>query len=82
MKEDILTLESEVRAGEALLKPFMRFGKRLRPPTPLAQSRKRASRQLILLPEALRSLSPVPAYPVHISKTIQEMADRLDKQPS
>ena len=82
MKEDQLTLDHEVRAGETLLKPFMRFGKRLRPPTPLAQARKRAARQLILLPEALRSLSPAPAYPVHISKTIREMADRLDKQSS
>ena len=80
IKEDRLTLENEVAAGETLLKPFMRSGKRLSPPTPLEQSRKRAARQLFLLPEALRSLKPAAPYPVHISKKISELADRLDKE--
>ncbi len=79
MQEDHLALNSEVLAGESLLKPCMHQGKRLRPPASLAQHRKRAARQLLLLPEHLRSLKPADPYPVHLSKKIRDLADRLDE---
>ncbi len=82
MQEDHLALENEVLAGEAMLKPCMREGKRLRPPVTLEQHRKRAARQLVLLPEHLRSLKPAEPYPVHLSKKIRDLAERLDKPSS
>jgi nicotinate phosphoribosyltransferase len=78
MQEDHLAMEDESPAGEPLLKPCMRNGKRLNPPAPLEQCRTNAARQLDQLPEALRSLNPAPPYPVHISQKIRDLADRLD----
>lgn len=80
IKEDQLALANEVCAGETLLKPMVRNGKRLSPPTPLENSRKRAARQLFLLPDRLKSLQPADPYLVHISKTITDLADSLDRE--
>jgi len=54
----------------------------LSPPASLKQLRTHAARQLDQLPQALRSLKPASAYPVHISQKIRELADRLDQQSS
>ena len=80
LQEDHLVMEDETLAGEPLLKPCMRQGKRLNPPISLEQCRIHAARQLEQLPESLRSLKPAPAYPVHISQKIRELADQLDQQ--
>jgi nicotinate phosphoribosyltransferase len=80
MQEDHLAMEDESPPGEALLKPFMRQGKRLNPPVPLEQLRTQATHQLDQLPKALRSLKPASAYPVHISQKIRELANRLDQE--
>jgi nicotinate phosphoribosyltransferase len=79
MQEDHLAIEDESPAGEPLLIPCMRKGKRLSPPAPLEQCRTHAARQLEQLPEALRSLDPAPPYPVHVSQKIRELADLLDR---
>ncbi len=80
MQEDHLVIEDESLAGEPLLKPCMRQGKRLNPPAPLEQLRTLAAKQLQLLPEDLRSLKQTSPYPVHISQKIRELADRLDHE--
>ena len=80
MEEDHIVLENEVPAGETLLKPCMRQGKRLNPPAPLTQHQKRAARQLLLLPETLRSLKQELLYPVHISQKIRDLAEHLDRE--
>src|SRR6478752_2863343 len=53
MRGDILSLETESQAVEALIAPVMRAGKRLAPPPTLAQIRERAVRELERLPEPL-----------------------------
>ncbi len=79
MQEDHLAIEDEPLSGEPLMKPYMCQGKRLNPPVPLEQLHKHAARQLDQLPKSLSSLKPAPAYPVHISQKIRELADHLDK---
>jgi nicotinate phosphoribosyltransferase len=80
MQEDHLAIEDESYPGEALLKPFMRQGKRLNPPPSMEQLRTHAAHQLDQLPKELRSLKPASTYPVHISQKIRELADRLDQE--
>ena len=82
MQRDHLAMEDESPSGEALLKPFMRQGKRLNPPASMEQLRTHAAHQLDQLPKALRSLKLAPTYPVHISQKIRELADRLDQESS
>ena len=80
MAYDILTLEEDPQGGQSLIQPFMRAGKRLGPPTPLTDLRKRAAAQLALLPVHLRRLEETPQYPVRISQSLHELARRLDEQ--
>ena len=79
MVEDLLTLEHEAQSGEALLQPVMRGGRRLTPPTPLAQLRAYAATQLARLPEPLRRLRGAPAYPVKITPALADLAHRVDQ---
>ncbi len=79
-QKDILAMVDESINGIPLLHPYMRHGKRLKPPTPLEHSRSYAAQQLSQLPEALLSLQPGPSYPVAISNRIQELAEELDRK--
>jgi len=75
---DSLTLESDQQAGQALLQPVMRRGKRLMRLPTLEQSRRHALSELYLLPAALRDLSPSPSpYPVRISSALETLTKSL-----
>ena len=78
MQADAITVDGDVQAGDALIEPVMRAGRRLRPPEPLAGLRERASRQLAQLPPHLRDLGTQPAYPVRITPAIERLADEAD----
>ena len=80
MKEDHVVLKNESLPGEPLLKACMRQGKRVNPPASLQQLRAHAANQLEQLPKVLRSLKSAPAYPVHISPNIRELAEQLDRK--
>lgn len=80
MKEDVVTLVGEEEAGEALLVPMLRDGKRLRPAEPLEESRRRAAGALASLPEHLRALDVEPRYPVRIARKLEELARTLDAE--
>ena len=56
MRGDILSLENDSQAGETLIAPVMRGGKRLAAAPTLAQIREHAARELAKLPEPLRKL--------------------------
>jgi nicotinate phosphoribosyltransferase len=58
----------------------MRGGRRLAPPTPLAESRARAAAELARLPQASRSLDDAPPYPVTIAPALRALADAVDAQ--
>jgi nicotinate phosphoribosyltransferase len=78
---DTVTLESELRDGEPLLRPVMRGGQRVGPRPTLQQARDVARDQLARLPAPLRRLEPF-AYPVEISEALHRLAAELDRKES
>jgi len=78
--EDWLTLEEEMIAGEALLQPVMRSGRRLTPSPPLSAVRAHASAQLAALPEPLRRLRGAAPYAVRVSDAVKRLARQVDRQ--
>jgi nicotinate phosphoribosyltransferase len=81
MRGDILSLENDSQAGETLIAPVMRGGKRLTPAPALAQIRGHAARELGKLPEPLRKLETGMDYPVEISKALRALTAQMDKKP-
>lgn len=80
MMSDTLTTRHETSAGEGLLVPVMRGGKRLTMPQSLADLRQRAATQLARLPESLRTLDRTEPFPVTVSSSLRESARALDEQ--
>jgi nicotinate phosphoribosyltransferase len=80
MAADTLSLESDTQAGEPLIVPVMRAGRRLAPSPPLADVRARAARNLQLLPEPLRRLQGGAQYPVQIAAPLVELAAEVDRR--
>ena len=74
---DTVALLDEPMAGEALLRPAMRAGRRVPGLPDLAAARAHAAASLALLPEPLRRLEPG-AVPVEISGGIRALAAALD----
>jgi len=78
---DCVTLESAPEPGKPLLVPVMQQGRRVQQPEPLSTMRQRTAAQLAALPQPLRRLETAePAYPVDISRPLQELAEALDRQ--
>jgi nicotinate phosphoribosyltransferase len=77
---DVLTLESDVQDGEALIRPVMRGGRRVEPPIPLARLREQARRYLLQMPEPLRSLERAPEFPVTVSAALRALARAVDER--
>ncbi len=71
---DEVVLERDAAAGERLLAPVLRGGRRIGPIAPLAAIREHAARELSALPEALRALEARTDYEVRISRTIRDLA--------
>jgi nicotinate phosphoribosyltransferase len=78
MAGDVISIEGDAQAGEALLRPVMRGGRRVDPPPSLTQSRQRAAAALRRLPEPLRRLEPGSRYPVEIAPAVRRLADEVD----
>lgn len=78
MSGDVLSLESDAQAGEPLLQPAMRAGRRLAPSPPLAEIRATAARNLARLPGPLRALQPGATYPVKVADTLVRLAAEVD----
>jgi nicotinate phosphoribosyltransferase len=76
---DLLAPAAERHAGEPLLLPVMRAGRRLGAPPSLAEIRALAARELARLPEPLRALEPGASCAVEISPSLVELADALDR---
>jgi nicotinate phosphoribosyltransferase len=77
---DLLTTLDDPAAGEALLAPVMRGGRRLAPPRPLAEIRAHALAQLACLPDAMRSLRGPGTYAVEVSSRLRELAAAVDRR--
>ena len=80
MTGDVLALQDDRRAGESLLLPFMRRGRRLAAPPALADIRKRAAQGLAQLPEPLRHLSDGTTLPVTVAPGLIALAEEVDRR--
>jgi len=79
IERDVVQLEVEPRDGEALLRPCMRGGRRVGAAPTLEESRAYHTRQMALLPAALRVLQPArEAYRVDISPGLRTLAREVD----
>jgi nicotinate phosphoribosyltransferase len=80
MTGDVLALQDDHQAGEALLVPVMRNGQRLAPPPTLADIRRKAAHGLAQLPESLRRLSDGTTLPVTIAPGLIALAEEVDRR--
>lgn len=79
MRGDMLTIESDVQPGEALIQPAMRTGQRLHAPETLDEIRRRVAGQLARLPVRLRELEVRDPYPVTIAPALRDLAAAVDR---
>ena len=79
MAGDVITLESDLQEGTALLQPVMRAGKRLTSPRPLADVRAANADELSRMPEPLRTLREGASYPIRVSQALQDLAGSVDR---
>jgi nicotinate phosphoribosyltransferase len=75
---DVLSVETDAHAGEPLLQPVMRDGRRIAPSPPLSDVRAQVARELERLPEPLRRLEPATPYPVAVAPALQRLAEEVD----
>jgi nicotinate phosphoribosyltransferase len=80
MSGDVISIESDAQAGEALLQPVIQGGRRIAPSPALADCRARAARDLARLPAALHRLVPGSAYPVEVTGALTELAAEVDRR--
>jgi nicotinate phosphoribosyltransferase len=81
MTGDVLALQHDHQAGETLLVPVMRSGRRRAPPPTLADIRQKAAHGLAQLPESLRRLSDGITFPVTIASGLIALAEEVDRRP-
>jgi nicotinate phosphoribosyltransferase len=79
MRGDILSVEGDTQAGEPLIVPVMRGGKRVGPAPGLADVRSRAARDLARLPEKLARLESGTEYPVQVADALVALAHEADR---
>jgi nicotinate phosphoribosyltransferase len=80
MTGDVLSVETDAHAGEALIQPVMRGGRRVGERPTLAQIRDHAARELARLPERLQALDPDADYPAPVSDALVELAAEVDRR--
>jgi nicotinate phosphoribosyltransferase len=80
MAGDVLSVEGDAQAGEPLIEPVMRGGRRLGPAPGLDSLRARAARELARLPAPHRRLEEGAAYPVEVAPALRALADEVDRR--
>jgi nicotinate phosphoribosyltransferase len=80
MNGDVLALQNDRQAGEPLLIPVMRHGRRLAAPPTLADIRQKAAHGLAQLPEPLRRLSDGTVFPVTVAPGLIALAEEVDRR--
>jgi nicotinate phosphoribosyltransferase len=80
MRLDILSLGEDEQAGEPLIEPVVKGGRRLTPQPTLAEIRARAARGLERLPDPLRRLEPGASYPVEVADALKRLAAEVDRR--
>jgi nicotinate phosphoribosyltransferase len=82
MRADILSLDGDSQAGETLIEPVVRAGKRVARAPALAEIRARAARELARLPLPLKRLEPEYEYPTTVSPALKALAAEADRKTS
>jgi nicotinate phosphoribosyltransferase len=83
LEHDVVSVEGDIQAGEPLLVPVMRNGRRLHAPESLQTIRERAAGHLAKLPERLRVLeSAAIPYRVEIAPALRKLAGQVDHAAS
>lgn len=77
---DMIALETEICAGQPLLRLVMQNGRRSGRDAHLAELRDRAERSVAALPKRLTSISEAAAYDVEVSTGVRELAAAVDAQ--
>jgi nicotinate phosphoribosyltransferase len=77
---DLLSLEDHRKAGEPLIQPVIKGGRRLAPSPPLDDIRRHARGELERLPEALRRLTPGATVAVEVADDLVELAAAVDRR--
>jgi nicotinate phosphoribosyltransferase len=80
MAGDVLSLETDIQPGEALLEPVMTAGRRIAPSPSLTEIKARAAKNLERLPEPLRRLGPEADYAVAVAQPLVELAAGTDRR--
>jgi nicotinate phosphoribosyltransferase len=80
MSGDVLALQSDRQAGEPLLVPVMRSGRRVASPPTLGDIRQRAAHGLTQLPEPLRRLTDEATLPVTVAPGLIALAEEVDRR--
>jgi nicotinate phosphoribosyltransferase len=79
MAADTLSTADDDHPGEPLVVPVMRRGQRLAAGPALTDIRRHAARNLELLPEGLRRLTPGAPYEVHVADRLSALAAEFDR---
>jgi nicotinate phosphoribosyltransferase len=79
--QDLLTLASETGECEALIRPVMRGGKRLKPAEDLDAMRARLTDQLEGMAPGVKLLKDPSPYRVRVSDRLRELAEEVDRRP-
>ena len=79
MAGDVLTVEGDAQAGEPLLVPILRAGRRVEPLPSLAEIRRHALTQLRRLPEPLRRVEDGWRYEVRVAPALESLAAEADR---
>ncbi len=81
MVEDVIALDGETVAGEPLMRPVMRGGRRVAVLPSLEEVRAHAARELARLPDVLRRPEPArDAYPVRLSPGLAALVAELEEE--
>jgi nicotinate phosphoribosyltransferase len=80
MGGDVLSEDTDSHAGDALIRPAMRSGRRCAPSPTLAEARANAASQLDRLPEPLRRLERGASYPVEVAESLVRLAEEVDRR--
>jgi nicotinate phosphoribosyltransferase len=78
--QDTLSVEGDHQAGEPLIEPVMKGGRRLGARPTLAEMRARTARDLGQLPEPLRRLEPGASCTVEVADALKRLADDVDRR--
>jgi nicotinate phosphoribosyltransferase len=79
MHEDLLTVEDDTQDEVALIRQVMSGGQKTHEPESLTVIRERAASNLSQLPAPCRTMKPSEAYPVRVSRALQQMVQQVDR---